>query len=118
MEIHPVISVAQLEPKTPGQDPYNRPRPHHPDSIHVEGDTETMKSWEIERIIDKRIRKSGKKKITEYQIRWLGYGPEHDMWYTPAQLENSMELIEAFEKTLPKLPKISKARKNPGRARI
>ena len=43
--IHPVLSVAQLKPATsPSKDPFRRPRPEQPDSVHVEGDTEQVKS--------------------------------------------------------------------------
>ena len=46
--VHPVVSVAMLEP-APGLDPFGRPIPEQPDSVHVEGDTASHKSWEVER---------------------------------------------------------------------
>ena len=94
-KIHDVISVAHLEPSAPPDaDPFRRPRPEQSDSIYVEGDTATSKSWEIERIIDKKITKGGR---VRYLIRWTGYGPEFDQWMTVKQLTNAPELIKAWE---------------------
>ena len=43
--IHPVLSVAQLEPcLDPAADPFSRPRPNQPDSVFVEENTERVKS--------------------------------------------------------------------------
>ena len=88
--VHPVFSIAMLEPSpAPGSDPYERPVPAHPDSIHVEGDTATHKSWEVERIVDRRG--------DRYLLRWKGYGPEHDQWRTKTQLGKASDLIQAYE---------------------
>ena len=87
--IHPVISIAMLEPTPSGEDPFNRPVPEQPDSVYVEGDTETNKSWEVERIVDKQGEK--------YLVRWKGYGPEEDRWRTKAQLGNAMDLVRDYE---------------------
>lgn len=74
--IHPVFSIAQLEPcPPPDSDPFARPRPYNPDSVYVEGDTDLVKSFEVERLISKR---QTKRRRPEYLVRWKGYGPEHD----------------------------------------
>ena len=53
-KIHPVVSVAHLEPATTqDMDPFRRPRPNHPGPVFVEGDTETDKSYEIETLLSK-----------------------------------------------------------------
>jgi hypothetical protein len=70
-----VFSIAHLEPVPKKKDPYERPRPDHPDSVYVEGDTEYQKSWEIEKILDKRTSPTGR---IRYLVRWKGYGPEDD----------------------------------------
>jgi hypothetical protein len=95
-QVHPVISIAHLEPSNP--DPYGRPQPDHPDSVHVEGDTEEYKSFEVDRLIDKRIVTRRGKKNVEYLIRWKGYGPEYDQWYHTDNLDSCKELIEAYER--------------------
>ena len=33
----------------------------------------------------------------KYLVRWLGYGPEYDMWYSIENLQNAQELIEEYE---------------------
>ena len=88
--VHPVFTIAMLEPSpAPGSDPYERPVPDQPASVHVEGDTSTHKSWEVDRIIDKRG--------DRYLIRWKGYDPSHDQWRTRSQLGNASELIKEYE---------------------
>ena len=109
--IHPVISVAQLEPgpRPEEPDPYNRPRPTHPASVEVEGDTPEYQSYEVEKQVDKRIRKYGRTPVTQYLVRWLGYGPEYDEWRSISALENSMELVEQYEASNPRRPKTAAA---------
>ncbi len=41
--IHPVLSVAQLEPAPLEKDPFDCPRPNHPDPVFVRGDTFKVK---------------------------------------------------------------------------
>jgi hypothetical protein len=55
-----VFSIAHLEPAPKKKDPYNQ------------------KPWEIEKIIDKQIRPTGR---VRYPVRWKGYGPEDDQWF-------------------------------------
>ena len=88
--VHPVFTVAMLEPApTPGSDLYERPLPEQPESVHVEGDTDTHKSWVVERIIDKEG--------DRYLVRWKGWSSAHDQWRTKAQLSNAMELVTEYE---------------------
>ena len=88
-KVHPVFSIAMLEPMPSGSDPYERPVPDQPDAIHVEGDTATQKSWEVERIVDKRG--------DRYLVRWKGWDPSHDLWRSKSQLGNASELITEYE---------------------
>jgi hypothetical protein len=84
--IHPVISIAHLEPAK--EDPFDRPVPNHPDAVFSD-------EWEIERIVNKRIRRTkGGKHATEYLVRWTGYGPEYDQWYKEKDLSNAREAIK------------------------
>lgn len=65
--IHPVFTIAQLEPcADPTKDPFRRPRPDLPASVHVNGDTDRVKSYEIEKIITSR---ETKKRDTEFLVR-------------------------------------------------
>lgn len=75
--IHPVFSVTQLEPAPPpAKDPFGRPFPSNPPPVFVEGNTDKMKSFEIERLLNKRQIKKAKGRSIEYLVRWKGYGPE------------------------------------------
>ena len=98
--IHPVFTIAMLEPAPdPASDPFDRPRPDYPESVHVDGDTDHLKSWKLERILDKRMVKRGRSRTpcVEYLIRWEGYGPEEDRWYNEILLDNAKELIKDYE---------------------
>ena len=105
--VHPVFSLAQLEPCPAGPDPFKRPVPDHPESVFVEGDTQEAKSYEVERLLNKRVRRRGKGESVEYLVRWRGYGPEFDTWYNIKDLDRSMDLIREYEEemTLRQAPK-------------
>ncbi len=96
--IHPIISIAQLEPAPERADPYDRSRPSHPDSILVEGDTKEWSSYEIEKLVDKRFRRYERDSlIKEYLVRWKRYEPEYDEWYDEDLLDNASELIVNYD---------------------
>lgn len=88
--------MAHLEPKK--KDPFQRPMPTNPGPVHMEGDTEDLQSWEIEKLLNKRTRTRRGKKIVQYQVRWLGWGPEWDQWYDLDELGNAKELVEEYER--------------------
>lgn len=100
-KIHLVISVVHLEPaSTTSDDPYGWPRPDHPESVYVEGDTENSKSYELQAIVGKRFGKDGKCGTKEqYLIRWKDYGPEWDQWMDRSELDNAKELLEEYAAT-------------------
>lgn len=67
---HPVFSVAQLEPAPPpAKDPIARLFPSNPPSVFVKGDTNKLKSFEIERVLNKRQVRKGKGQAVEYLVR-------------------------------------------------
>ena len=99
--IHPVFSVAQLEPAPdPAKDPFQRLRPQHPPSVFVEGDTDRHKSFEIDRFLNKRTIRKGRGLAVEYLVCLTGYGPEWDRWYNIKDLDNATELVKTYEKDL------------------
>ena len=104
MKIHPVISVTNLEPLPPGEDPYKRRVNDHPPPIEEEDGTEDnnldkeWKSFYIEKLLDKRLRRYGRgKKIIEYLVKWTGYGPEFNEWYGEDLLDNAVESMLEYE---------------------
>ena len=98
--VHPVFSVAQLKPWPTDKDPFDRPLPDHPDSVFVEGDIDEYKSYEIDRLLNKRVRRRDKGYSTDYLLRWQGYEPEHDQWYNVKHLEDAPRLIEDYESSM------------------
>ena len=66
--VHPIFSIAQLEP-WPGADPYQRPLPDKPDSVHVERDTMEYKSYELESLLNKRVKNRGRGQALEFLVR-------------------------------------------------
>ena len=78
--IHSVVSVTQLESASAEEDPYQRPRPDHSGEVEVEEmpNTEWKENYEVERILDKRVRRFGRIDVIQYLVKWLGYGPEYN----------------------------------------
>ena len=68
-----------------------------PPPILIEGQDE----YEVDRILehrDRHLRKRGLK--TEYLIRWLGYGPEHNCWEPEANLQGCPKSVQQYWKSL------------------
>ena len=99
--IHLVFFVAQLEPAPyPAEDPFQCFRPQHPTSVFVEGDTDRYKSFEIDRLLNKRTIRKGRGLAIEYLVRWTGYSSEWNRWYNIKDLNNAVELVETYKKDL------------------
>ena len=75
--VHPVFHVSRLvRYRTDGQ--YQPPPP----PIELEGELE----YEVEKILNKRTRKLGRRRCIEYLIHWRGYDHVHEM-RDPGQLQ-------------------------------
>lgn len=101
--VYPVFTIAQLKPAPLSPDPFDRPRPDHPPLVFVEGDTESSKSYFIDRILNKRTIRKGQGMATEYLIKWKGYGPEYDRWYNIKDLDDAAELVKEYESELSRI---------------
>ena len=96
--LHPVFTVAQLEPCPPEQDPYRRPRPTNPPGIDADQrEDPKIPEWHVERLLNKRVVAKGKGFATEYLVRWKNWGPQWDKW-TNANKLFCPDLIEEYEK--------------------
>lgn len=95
--VHPVFTIAQLEPcPNPDQDPFQRSvQPRQPDSVFVEGDTDAVKSYEIDRIVSHR---NTRRRGIEYLVRWKEQGPEFDEWRNAPELGDAQEILEGYQR--------------------
>lgn len=114
MQIHPVVSVAQLKPAE-GDNPYHRRRPDHPGPVEMEETLRTnstlskdgarrntqpvdKESYKVKRIVNKRIRKYGRgRPKTKYRVKWLGWGPEWNQGIGEEHCAGAPKLIREFK---------------------
>ena len=97
-KIYPVFSIAQLESTLlPAEDPFGRLRPKHLPLVFVEGNTDVVKSFEIDRLLNKRTVKKDRDHAVKYLVRWTGYGPEWDRWYNIKDLNNAAKLVHSYK---------------------
>lgn len=76
-QIYPIFPVAQLKPTPPPvENFFERPFPSNPPSLFVEGNTNKLKSFEIERLLNKCQVKKEKDQAIEYLVHWKRYGPK------------------------------------------
>ena len=69
------------------------------DTTNESRDSNGRRSYEVERIVDRKIVSKGGKKVTMYKVRWLNYGPEDDQWLASDRL-NCPELVAKFDKAI------------------
>ena len=68
---HPVFHVSLLKPY------YSNGTVQPPQPLdYIDGDP----VYKVDKILNVRIAKNGKRRETQYLIRWDGFGPEHDTW--------------------------------------
>ena len=110
-KIHPVFTIAQLEPYTTG-DPFERELPPQPLDLRADQlPPQNLSQLLAEKILRKRIIKKGKGTATEYLIRWKNRGPEHDQWKNVKSLdEKEKNLVKAYKQKMP-YPQIDAAAK-------
>ena len=64
-------------------------------------EVDTSNEYVVERIMEKRIIVRSGTRSVEYLVKWEGY-PEYDATWEPvAHLHNVLDLVQAFEQTLP-----------------
>ena len=91
LKIHPVFHVSVLQPwRVDGEFPAHQPALTRPPPVN--GDENR---FEVDRLLDKRVRRYGRGRRVEYLVRWLGYGPEDDTWEPVAHIDSG--LVADFE---------------------
>ena len=97
--VHPVFHVSRLaEYHTDGwcQPP--------PPPIELEGELE----YEVEKILDKRTYKIGRRNRLEYLIQWRGYDHAHDSWEPVSNLLHCRESIQPYEDSRRLMPDVGR----------
>lgn len=93
MSIHPVFSVASLEPAPKGQDPYGRKRDDGRPTV-VDNDVEgTADHYEINLLLDRRerrLRGKGNNSVVEFLVKWKSWSPYWNSWYDIKDLGSDM----------------------------
>lgn len=108
---HPVFHASLLQPYR--HDGSTQPPP----AIEVEdGELE----YEVEVILDHRVVKRGKQRKSQYLIKWLGYGHEHNTWEPESGLTNCKRLLQEYQRRVSvaeQQPQTAAPPKVPGRRR-
>ena len=92
MDVHPVISVAQLAPagSSPPLDP--NPGPVEADYSDLSDNDDPI--YEVEQLLDRRQHRGR----TQYLVKWKGWGHEENKWKYTSELQHCQDLIQAFER--------------------
>ena len=99
--IYLVFFVTQLEPVSPpSEDLFARLFPSNPPLVFVKGNTDKLKSFEIEKLLNKHQVKKGRGRAIEYLVHWKGYGPNWNRWYNVKELDNAAALVGNYKASL------------------
>ncbi len=103
MSIHNVFHVSLLKPYIQGKTPDPPPVP-----ITVNGELE----YEVDYIIDHRVKTTKRHSRTEYYVKWTGYSAEHCSWEPEEHLQNAPHVVTDYWNQLEakKLAKMNKRR--------
>lgn len=59
--------------------------------------SDSENSYQVQKLVGKRVRRRGKRNVLEYLVRWSGYAPKFDQWMPITDLSNTLELIQDYE---------------------
>ena len=71
-----------------------------PPVVFVDGDTNAIKCFEIERLLNNQTVKKDQDYTVEYLTRWTGYGPEWGRWYNIKDFDNAADFVRDYEEAL------------------
>ncbi|KAG8720625.1 hypothetical protein FRC09_009238 [Ceratobasidium sp. 395] len=91
-KIHPVINITHMEPYNKYEGTTERPKRHLD-----RADFEEVPEYEVEKIIDERWVKKGKRKQKQYLTRFVDYSPQWDEWLSRQKLTNAPMILKEWE---------------------
>lgn len=86
LSIHPVFHASLLKPY------WAHGKVQPPPPVELEDELE----YEVETVLDHRVRRVGRKRVTQYLCKWTGYGHEHNMWVPEPHMRHARELVEEY----------------------
>lgn len=103
LKVYPVFHVDRLSPWK-GND-VNGILPPPPQPVQVQGEEE----YEVESILDSRIKKVGRGQCLEYLVHWKGYSAGKRSWEPSANLTHARAKVTAFHRQNPSAPQAIRA---------
>lgn len=98
--LHNVFHVSLLEPWHPRSGRDELPTP-------VQLDEDGEPEWEVEKILDSRVRDG----VKEYLVKWEGWSPSYNQWEPEEHLRGAPEALKAYH-ALATAPKRKRAKAN------
>ncbi len=94
--VHPVFHISRLRRFVDGSEQFpSRPvavtRP--PAEILESGE----EAWEVERVVDKRVRRAGRRRVVEYLVVWRGYPEWEKSWEPAGNLRQARQAVQQYE---------------------
>ena len=100
-KVHSVFFVTQLESiSSLNSNFYKRFISDYSNSIFIEEDIETMRSYELKRFLNKRTIWKEREQSVEYLIKWKNYDSEFDKWMNIKNLNNVKDFIVEYENSV------------------
>ena len=79
---------------------YNKFRFNHSEEVEIKDifNMSWLKSYEIKKLINRRIKNYEKRKIIQYLLRWKDYEFKYDEWKSFTALSNFMNFVENYKR--------------------
>ena len=97
MKIHPVFHVSKLRAYQDGSVQFPARKQEAQTRPVSEEQIDGEEAWEVEEVVNKRVRKRGRASTVEYLVRWKGYPDWEKTWEPAKNLEGAEEAVVAYE---------------------
>jgi transposase InsO family protein len=96
--IHPVFHISKLRAYRDGSASFPS-RPVEPTRPPAELIDTGEEAWEVERVVDKRVRRYGRHQRVEYLVLWKGYPEWEKTWEPEKNLRTAQRAIQQYERS-------------------